>query len=136
MLPDYFSPVAESPGCAFEFYHGWSHASAFEETARQTRQTVRWEVGEGLFVSYFFTAVWLVDVIWWWIAGTDRYARRRSGITIALHAFFFVIVFNATVVFESGAARWSGLVLCSALTVLRWWTANQRRELSQGSRSF
>jgi len=50
--------------CAFQFYHGWSQASAFKETARQTRETVGLEVGEGLFVSYLFTLVWPADVIW------------------------------------------------------------------------
>ncbi|HEX2521879.1 MAG TPA: hypothetical protein VHP35_07105 [Terriglobia bacterium] len=111
---------------AFQFYHGWSHASAFEETARQTQETVGWEVGEGLFVSYFFTVVWLCDVIWWWLAGAPNYCRRPSAITIALHAFFFFIVFNATVVFESGAARWLGLALCLGLTNL-WWSASKRK---------
>ena len=111
---------------AFQFYHGWSHASAFEETARQTRETVGWEVGEGLFVSYFFTLVWLADVIWWWLAGAENYARRPRALTIALHAFFFFVVFNATVVFESGAARWLGLALCVGLTAL-WWTIGKSK---------
>lgn len=103
---------------AFQFYHGWSHASAFEETARQTRETVGWEVGEGLFVSYFFTLAWLTDVTWWWLAGAENYLRRPRLLTIAWQAFFFFIVFNATVVFESGVVRWLGLVLCTGLAVL------------------
>jgi hypothetical protein len=110
---------------AFQFYHGWSHASAFEETARQTRETVGWEVGEGLFVSYFFTAVWLADVIWWWRAGDENYLRRSRVFTIALHTFFFFVVFNATVVFESGAVRWLGLALCLGLASL-WWSTRKR----------
>jgi len=110
---------------AFQFYHGWSHASAFEETARQTRETVGWEVGEGLFVSYFFTAVWLADVIWWWLAGDENYARRARMFTTGLHVFFFLIVFNATVVFESGAVRWLGLALCVGLAGL-WWSTRKR----------
>jgi hypothetical protein len=87
---------------AFQFYHGWSHSSAFEETARQTREAVGWEVGEGLFVSYFFTAAWLADVIWWWRASAQNYARRPRVFPCVAPVFFF-IVFNATVVFESGA---------------------------------
>jgi len=110
---------------AFEFYHGWSHASAFEETARQTRETVGWEVGEGLFVSYFFTVAWLADVIWWWRAGAENYACRSRVFTIGLHVFFFFIVFNATVVFESGAVRWLGLALCMGLARL-WWSASKK----------
>ena len=64
----------------FQFYHDWSHASAFEETARQTHETVGWEVGEGLFVSYFFTLVWVSDVIWWWLAGAQNYYRRPRAL--------------------------------------------------------
>ena len=112
---------------AFQFYHGWSHSSAFEETARQTREAVGWEVGEGLFVSYFFTAAWLADVIWWWRAGAENYARRPRVFTIALHLFFFFIVFNATVVFESGAVRWLGLALCGGLASL-WWSTRKRNQ--------
>ena len=111
---------------AFQFYHGWSHGAAFEETARQTRETVGWEVGQGLFVSYFFTLAWLADVTWWWLAGAESYTRRTRAITAALHAFFFFIVFNATVVFESGAARWFGLALCGGLTALWWCTSKSR----------
>jgi hypothetical protein len=111
---------------AFQFYHDWSHSSAFEETARQTRETVGLEVGEGLFVSYFFTLVWVSDVIWWWLAGAQNYHRRPRALTIALHAFFFFIVFNATVVFEAGVARGLGLVLCSGLALL-WWTVGKKK---------
>jgi hypothetical protein len=128
-----FARLAWTVGCvaylghvysAFQFYHGWSHASAFEETARQTRDVVGWEVGEGLFVSYFFTAAWLADVVWWWRVGAENYARRPRVFTIALHAFFFFVVFNATVVFESGAVRWLGFALCSGLASL-WWNSQK-----------
>ena len=112
---------------AFQFYHHWSHASAFEETARQTRETVGWEVGEGLFVSYFFTLDWMSDVLGWWLAGAQYYHRRPRALTIALHVFFFFVVFNATVVFESGAARGLGLVLCGGLALL-WWSGKNRGE--------
>jgi hypothetical protein len=118
--------------CAFEFYHGWSHASAFEETARQTRETVGWEVGEGLFVSYAFTLVWPADVIWWWLAGAENYSRRSSAVIIALHAFFFFIIFNATVVFESGATRWLGMALCGGLATI-WWLTQSRASTSRPS---
>jgi len=119
--------------CAFQFYHGWSHASALEWTARQTRETVGWEVGEGLFVSYFFTLAWPSDVIWWWLAGAENYLRRSRALNIALHAFFFFIVFNATVVFESGSARWMGIALCVGLIVL-WWTTRKHKATLQGAR--
>lgn len=85
--------------CAFQFYHGWSHAAALEETARQTRETVGWEVGEGLWVSHSFTLAWLLDVVWWWWAGDPAYLRRPRAVSTLWRAFFFFIVFNATVVF-------------------------------------
>jgi hypothetical protein len=117
--------------CAFQFYHGWSHASAIEETARQTRETVGWEVGQGLYVSYFFTLAWPSDVIWWWFAGAENYTRRPRALNIALHAFFFFIVFNATVVFESGAVRWLGLALCLGLANLWWSTRKRKHDVAQ-----
>jgi len=45
--------------------------------------------------------------------------------TTGLHVFFFLIVFNATVVFESGAVRWLGLALCVGLAGL-WWSTRKR----------
>jgi hypothetical protein len=77
-------------------------------------------------VSYFFTFAWLADVIWWWFAGAEDYVRRSRALNITLHAFFFFIVFNATVVFESGSARWLGLALCGGLTAL-WWTTRKHK---------
>jgi hypothetical protein len=119
--------------CAFQFCHAWSHDSALEWTARQTRETVGWEVGEGLFVSYFFTLAWPSDVIWWWLAGAGNYLRRSRALNIALHAFFFVSEFNATVVFESGSGRWMGIALCVGLIVL-WWTTRKHKATLPGAR--
>jgi len=45
--------------------------------------------------------------------------------TVALHTFFFFVVFNATVVFESGAVRWMGLALCVGLASL--WSISRKR---------
>jgi len=70
--------------------------------------------------------VWVADVIWWWLAGVESYNRRPRALTIALHLFFFFIVFNATVVFESGAVRGLGLVLCAGLSLL-WWSGKSKR---------
>ena len=38
-------------GCAFHFYHGWSHRAAYEATARQTADTVGLAWGGGLYVN-------------------------------------------------------------------------------------
>jgi hypothetical protein len=93
---------------AFHYYHHWSHADAFEHTREVSGY------GEGIYMSYLFTILWIVDVIWWW-AQPERFARRSPWIDRALHAFMLFIVFNGMVVFESGLIRWAGLLLFTAL---------------------
>jgi hypothetical protein len=103
--------------CAFAFHYGWSHAAAFRETARQTREVTGAESGGGVFVSYVFTLAWAADVLWWWL-DEPGHARRPRLLTAVWHAFFFFIVFNGTVVFEHGPARWLGLLICVGLALL------------------
>lgn len=83
---------------AFHVVHGWSHAAAFEHT-RQIGG-----VGEGVFVNYLFTLVWLLDAVWLAVA-PHRYVRRPRWLTLAVHGFMAFIVFNAMVVFGGGIAR-------------------------------
>src|SRR5437867_232780 len=52
---------------AFEFFHAWSHAAAYADTARQTEAKFGLHWGGGLWFNYFFTGIWLADVLWWWI---------------------------------------------------------------------
>ena len=47
---------------AFHYFHDWSHAHAFETTRQASG------VGEGIFVSYFFTLWWAFDAAAWWLA--------------------------------------------------------------------
>jgi hypothetical protein len=49
---------------AFHFRHHWSHALAYEQTARQTAEPFGASWGGGLYFNYAFTAVWALDVIW------------------------------------------------------------------------
>jgi len=88
---------------AFHYYHHWSHADAFERT-RQVSGT-----GEGIYVSYLFTWLWLGDVLWWWL-NPSSYSRRAVAIGRTLHTFMLFIVFNGTVVYETGVIRWAGLI--------------------------
>jgi hypothetical protein len=104
---------------AFHYYHHWSHADAFERTRRISG------VGQGLYVSYLFTVLWTVDVLWWWIA-PERYRARSPWIDRGLHVFMLFIVFNSTVVFESGLIRWAGLAMFGAL-VVAWLLARRPR---------
>jgi hypothetical protein len=93
---------------AFHYYDDWSHARAFERTRQVSG------VGEGLYVSYLFSGLWAADVIWWW-AWPRQYAARSVWIDRSLHAFMLLMVFNSTVVFETGLTRWLGLALFAAL---------------------
>lgn len=109
---------------AFQFVHGWSHAAAYEHTARRTAAVVGLEFGGGLYVNYAFTIVWLLDIAWWW-RDAAGYLNRPRRVSVSLQAFFAFIVFNATVVFGEGAIRWVGLAAFAALTLL--WMARRSR---------
>ena len=99
---------------AFHHYHHWSHADA----VRHTRDVSG--VGEGIYVSHAFTAVWTADVLWWWLRPTS-YATRSAWIDWALHGFMVFIIFNATVVYEEGFIRWAGAALLTVLAGLWLW---------------
>lgn len=88
---------------AFDRVHGWSHAAAVGHVA------VTSGFGPGIFVSYAFSLVWLADAAWWW-AGPASYDRRPAGLDRAVHGFLAFIVFNGTVVYESGFIRYAGIV--------------------------
>ena len=112
--------------CAFNFYHAWSHESAYVDTARQTAQVFRINWGGGLFINYALASLWTADVVWWWFAGLSSYRRRPWLLTLLWHSFLIFIIFNATVVFKDGAARWIGLLVCLTL-VLCWVSVNRQR---------
>src|SRR5687767_9943408 len=57
--------------CAFHFAHGWSHADAYRQTARQTRELFGLDWGGGLYLNYLFTLAWVVDAGYWWAGGLD-----------------------------------------------------------------
>jgi hypothetical protein len=106
--------------CAFHFYHGWGHESAYLDTARQTYEVFGLDWGGGLYINYALMAGWVIDVAWWWLRGPDSYRRRPRTLTFVWHGFLLFIFFNATVVFKSGAARWAGLGVCLGVSAV-WW---------------
>jgi len=108
---------------AFQFRHHWSHAAAYQETARQTAELfgVRW--GGGLYFNYGFTAVWVLAVIWIW--RSPEAFRRQLWIVVAVHSFMAFMFFNAAVVFVAGWVRWVGLIIGISLGVL-WWRTRKK----------
>ena len=104
---------------AFQFYHSWSHESAYVETARQTAEVFKVNWGGGIFINYAVLMLWIADVGWWWLAGPGSYRRRPLWILLTWHGFLIFILFNATVVFKDGITRWVGLLVC-AIVSLSW----------------
>jgi len=103
--------------CAFQFYHHWSHTEAYLETAERAAKLTGWHSGSGLYLNYLFAAIWVADTLWQWIAPRGC-ERRPAWVVNALHTFFLFMIFNGTVVFGHGFARWLGVVLCAGLGVL------------------
>jgi hypothetical protein len=89
---------------AFHYYHDWSHADAVAHTHEVSG------FGPGIWFSHLFTLVWTVDVaLWWrWPVG---YALRSPWWDRLLHGYMAFIIFNATVVYETGPIRWGGIFL-------------------------
>src|SRR5262245_41197379 len=83
---------------AFHLAHGWSHEAAWEHTKQVSGY------GDGIYVIYLFTLVWLADVIWAWVA-FDSYLSRPRWLSWTIHGFLAFVVFNAVVVFGSNLAR-------------------------------
>ncbi len=105
-------------GMAFHHYHAWSHQAAIEHTRAVSG------FGEGIYFSHLFTLLWTVDVLWWWIR-PRTYAERSQWIDRLLHAYMAFVIFNATVVFETGLVRWLGAILFVELAgvwAYRLWT--------------
>ena len=112
--------------CALHFYHAWSQASAYRETARQTAEVTGLDWGGGLIINYAFLAAWIADVFWWW-RGLEAYRRRHRLITAFLQGLFIFMVFNATVVFKTGFVRYSGAGICLLLLALWLWSLPRTR---------
>ncbi len=96
---------------AFHYFHHWSHADA----VRHTREVSGF--GEGVYISYLFTLLWIVDVAYWWLA-PRRYAERSAWIDRGWHGFMLFMVFNGTVVYESGPIRCAGLLMFTSLAAV------------------
>jgi hypothetical protein len=104
---------------AFHYYHNWSHTHAFERTREISG------VGEGVYVSYFFTVLWAFDVLYWWLRPAS-YATRSAWLGSALHGFMLFIVFNSMVIYETGLIRWAGIFMFAGLAAV-WLTTRRRR---------
>jgi len=89
---------------AFHYFHHWSHADAVRHTEAVSG------FGPGIYVSHCFGIAWTADVVAWWL-WPAWYAGRSPWLGRALHSFLAFVIFNGTVVFESGFVRWAGVAL-------------------------
>jgi hypothetical protein len=106
-------------GSAFHFVHHWSHAEAFEATARQTQSTTGLTWGGGIYANYLFTLLWTFDAAWWLLRPAN-YLSRSILIESIIQAYLAFITFNATVVFGHGMTRWAGVAGFVGLGWM-WW---------------
>jgi hypothetical protein len=96
---------------AFNDYHHWRHADAIAHTREVSG------IGSGIYVSYFFTVVWGMDVIWWCLRPSS-YGCRAGWLGWCVHGFLAFIALNGAVIYETGPVRWVGSLLAALLMVL------------------
>jgi hypothetical protein len=109
---------------AFDASYGWSHAAAFEDTARRTAAVTGVAWGGGLFVNYLFVGLWLADAAWWWV-DPGGYLRRSMRIERPRAALFVFMFLNGAIVFASNTARIVGIPAVAAVCTA--WTLGGRR---------
>lgn len=100
---------------AFHLRHDWSHAAAWADTARQTREVTGFDWGGGVWFNYALVAAWLADAGW-----RLRAADLPRAARAALDSFYAFMWFNAAVVFVRGPARWAGLLAFVLLGLHVW----------------
>jgi hypothetical protein len=109
--------------CAYHFRHHWSHAAAYDDTARRSQELVGTPVGSGLYWNDALVVWWTADVLWMW-AAPGSYRRRPRWWSWSLAGFLAFMMFNAAIVFAVGPARWVGVAGCVMLLVC--WFAGRR----------
>lgn len=95
---------------AFHDAHHWSHGEAFHHVEEVSG------FGPGIFVSYFFTLVWIADAFWM-TAAPASYFRRPRVVTRGVHLFMIFIIMNGTIIYENGPTRWVSAAVLVGLLV-------------------
>ena len=103
---------------AFHYWHGWSHAAAYESTAIQSAQLTGVASGWGIYLNYALLVVWTADAAWWW-AAPRAYDRRSRVLDRAAFAFFLFMMVNGAVVFATTAMRYAGVAAVATAIVAR-----------------
>jgi len=87
-------------------------------------------LGEGIFVSYVFTLLWIAEVILMWSL-PKWYDNRPRWLYWSVSVFMAFIAFNGAVVFEDGITRPLGIAATLGLSSLGFfaWREQARRNL-------
>ena len=103
--------------CAFHFKHGWSHAAAYADTARQTREVTGLDWGGGVYFNYLLVMVWLADA-------ANRLRANPVILPVACRRsmviFYAFMWFNAALVFVHSPMRWVGALAFVSLAAFVW----------------
>lgn len=103
---------------AFHYWHGWSHAAAYQSTAIQSAQLTGVASGWGIYLNYALLAVWVADAAWWWVS-PRAYETRSRAIDRTVFAFFLFMMVNGAVVFATTAMRYAGAAAVAVAVAAR-----------------
>ena len=118
---------------AFHYFYDWSHAVAYADTARQTKEFTGWNSGGGIYLNYLFALIWTSEVAW---SATPRGCSPRPAIWVwTVRAFFLLMIFNGAFFFVRGNVRWFGLLLCFSLMGSWWMQAKRSIDWSLSAKS-
>lgn len=101
-------------GLALSLFHGGSWNAAYEHTARRTQLAVGWNWGGGVWFNLLTAVVWGIDLAWLWRQPVGA-NRKQAWLDICCQLYLAFMIFHATVVFGSPAARIGGGLICIGL---------------------
>lgn len=85
---------------SYELVHGWDHQAVLDRTAEESFQATGWRAGWGVYVNFAYAGILLAYSLA--MLGCDR---RLKILDSSVFWFTTFIVFNAAIVFETGALR-------------------------------
>jgi len=72
--------------------------------------------GEGIYFSYVFLAIWVLDCVRQWLPPAMN--KLPAWLSWCVHGYLFFIAINGALFFEGGVTRWFGIPLTLLLIVL------------------